>query len=525
MSQVTNIAPEKCYIDVRWVTVPLLIYLALPGILWLLGWVNPLYSVPSVLLLCYTIYRVVRHINSPQYEGGASCRVLLNSRSLAALLLIAFISALISEITGLTGHVPQNADYSVRNAMYQTLVACDWPVYLHDGSYLVYYLGFWLVPAALSKLIAPDACWLILQAWVFVGLFFAFSSLYLSKGKNAVFFILVLLSVSDSFSMYGLGGQRVFGWFCLRLGDILNCSSICDYPKLLEHMFWFYHPSPLWNCVNSYHLVIPTWCVCSLLFTRSVPDCYYLFVASLLLVSSPLSAIAVLLVLLVMLLTRWDRSHMSVLSIFASSVLLLPLALYLCCNSAGMVKISVLRATSYLAYFVSWLPNILLVLLPICVIFWKHRKNAIFISFISLFVCLPIMWIGANHANEFLLKGGCVLWYCFAWMVAFFEIRSRFQKVILSFVLLIMLTFPIVYLCGVLRSYRVTPERAYISNILEGHFNHSDDKPYCFQFRGKQPPSLLLQRSGESACGVLRPLRTGVCSKQYYGEGVDVPGE
>ena len=516
--------PEKPYLDVRWVIVPLLIYVAIPGVLWLLGWVHPLYSVPAVILLCYALYCVVRHITPPCLIGIESLRVPLNFQKIAALLLIAVVSALISEITGITGNVPQNSDYSVRNAMYQTLVACDWPVYLHDGSYLVYYLGFWLLPAAVSKVMGTEACWIILQVWVFTGLFLCFASLYLTKGWKALVFIFVLLGASDAFLIHSCGAHRWIGWLCLRVGEILNCPAICDYPKMLGYMFWFHHPAPIWNCVNSYHLIIPTWCVCSLLFTRCVPDRYYLFVASLLLPTSPLSAISVLVVLLVMLLSRWERGKIDPLSVFAACVLLLPVAFYLCCNSAGMVKLSIANADSALGYLCSWLPDILFLLLPVCVIFRKQWKNAVFISFITLFVCLPTLWIGASHANEFLLKGGCILWFCYAWMVAFFEIRGLYKKVILSAVLLIMMICPLVHLCGLLRAYSKIPQTNYISNVLEGHFNHADDKPYCFQFRGKQPPILLLQNSGESARGVLRPLRTGMDSKKYYGGVVAIPG-
>lgn len=524
MSQLTKTFLEKtsCHVDIRWFTVPLLIYVALPGILWLLGWVHPMYSVPAVLLLCYALYIVMRYMGSTLDNQP---RVPFNIRSLVGLFIIAFVSLLISEMTGITGNVPQNSDYSVRNAMYQTLVACDWPVYLHDGSYLVYYLGFWLLPAAASKLTSPDVCWLILQFWVFFGLFLCFATLFLTKGWRAIIFILVLLGTSDAFQIYSYGAHRCIGWFCLHMSELLNCPSIYDLPGLLGNIFWFHLPSPLWNCINSYHLVIPTWCVCALLFTRCLPDRYYLFVASLLLPSSPLSAISVLLVLLVMLILRWDKNKISLLTILAAFSMLIPLAFYLCCNNAGMIKWSILRASSYTSYFCSWLPNILLVMLPICFLYRKQWKNAIYISFVTLFVFLPTLWIGASHANEFVLKGGCVLWFCYAWMIAFFELYRRYHKIILCAVLLTMVICPVIHLWGTLRSYRSTPQKCYISNVLEGHFNHSDDKPYCFQFRGKQPPNLLLQNPGESAYGVLSPLRTEVSSKQYYGGVVAVPGE
>ena len=47
----------------------------------------------------------------------------------------------------------QSFDYHFRNAVFRDLISYDWPVFYDKADTpLVYYMGFWLVPAALAKL-------------------------------------------------------------------------------------------------------------------------------------------------------------------------------------------------------------------------------------------------------------------------------------------------------------------------------------------------------------------------------------
>lgn len=53
---------------------------------------------------------------------------------------------------GQTGFFYQNSDWGYRNAIYRDLITNSWPVYYpQKDTALVYYIGHWLVPAALTK--------------------------------------------------------------------------------------------------------------------------------------------------------------------------------------------------------------------------------------------------------------------------------------------------------------------------------------------------------------------------------------
>ena len=66
---------------------------------------------------------------------------------------------------GQTGFFYQNSDWGYRNAIYRDLITNSWPVYYpQKDTALVYYIGHWLVPAALTKpvyaLFGLDAAWM-----------------------------------------------------------------------------------------------------------------------------------------------------------------------------------------------------------------------------------------------------------------------------------------------------------------------------------------------------------------------------
>ena len=56
-------------------------------------------------------------------------------------------------LSGIGGFWAQSKDYPWRNAIFRDLILRDWPVYYpKSNGYLVYYFGYWLVPALFGKL-------------------------------------------------------------------------------------------------------------------------------------------------------------------------------------------------------------------------------------------------------------------------------------------------------------------------------------------------------------------------------------
>ena len=66
--------------------------------------------------------------------------------------IIIVVSVLWCQSAGIGGLFYQSPDHQFRNAVFRDLLSHRWPVtYETYGTGLVYYLGIWIVPAALGK--------------------------------------------------------------------------------------------------------------------------------------------------------------------------------------------------------------------------------------------------------------------------------------------------------------------------------------------------------------------------------------
>lgn len=154
--------PARFFLPARLPLCAGLLYLALPLLLFLLGWVHPAFSVPLCAALACGLYACARHLPAQRFP--------LSGRGLAVLGLLSFFCLMLVLLCGFTGHCQQHADFIIRNAVYEHLAANSWPLVTEDGHHFIYYLGHWL-PPALAASFCPEswAPWL-LALWTFLGL-------------------------------------------------------------------------------------------------------------------------------------------------------------------------------------------------------------------------------------------------------------------------------------------------------------------------------------------------------------------
>ena len=105
------------------------LYLLLPNLLFLAGWVQWYWAIPIMVALVIAFIRLCRHIHTSPWAWQKSDVIVLPLLVLGA----AFCTASL----GLHGHVPQQWDFTVRNPIYETLVRCDWPLYNAEGGYFI----------------------------------------------------------------------------------------------------------------------------------------------------------------------------------------------------------------------------------------------------------------------------------------------------------------------------------------------------------------------------------------------------
>lgn len=166
-------------------------YMALPTILFLLGWVRPLFSVPAAAAVAAAAVLLGATIPAPTLH--------FTRRQMAIYLCVLALSLLWLLAGGMTGITSQHADFVVRNPIYETLIRCDWPLVDAGGRPFIYYLAFWLPPALACKCFSCSDIFIInyvLTAWTGLWLFLSMAAAWDIPPKNQLFLASLCLLAS-----------------------------------------------------------------------------------------------------------------------------------------------------------------------------------------------------------------------------------------------------------------------------------------------------------------------------------------
>jgi len=221
------------------VSAAVLCYLAVPVLVFVLGWLKPLPGVVLASLLAWAVYRLCTDM-APGEDSRRTLAVL------AWLLGLAFAwSAL-----GGAGHlVYANTDWRTRDAVCADLILSAWPPSygLDDGADLVLRsaIGFFLAPAAVGKIAGIEFAPALLLAWCVLGVFLFFLMLPLPTAFNRRLLLLslavVFFSGMDYAAIVLVHGQTPV--FPLPL----EWWRPWTYTSLTGQLFWApNHAIPLW---------------------------------------------------------------------------------------------------------------------------------------------------------------------------------------------------------------------------------------------------------------------------------------
>lgn len=122
------------------------VYVVLPVLTFLIGYLKPVFALPGAFVCLAVLWFVLRSRNTALTHDRKL------SFSVPGLLVLALVILLWGYLGGLNGFFYQSSDWGLRNAVYRDLITHTWPVvYERKMTSLAYYIGHWLVPAALSK--------------------------------------------------------------------------------------------------------------------------------------------------------------------------------------------------------------------------------------------------------------------------------------------------------------------------------------------------------------------------------------
>lgn len=266
------------------------IYLALPIIIFLLGWCRPLIGIPIAgicvwsLILCYC-----GRGNYIELDWELSQA---NKWKIAIIATVVFVWVTLS---GIGGYAWQNPDHAVRNSILWILVDYEWPPSF-DTRGLVYYVGSWLPAALIGKLFDMRSAYTAVFLWVLLGIFLVYALICIWRRKIVLWPLLILVFFS---------GLDIIG------SNIFTENPIPVWGK--EHLEWWTALSPFKLQYTSntsqlnwvFNQAIPVWLVMMLLFLEEPPQ-NMVWVVTLITITSTLPFIGVVPILIYFIYRRFE---------------------------------------------------------------------------------------------------------------------------------------------------------------------------------------------------------------------------
>lgn len=262
--------------------------LLLPVSFFIIGWIRPWIAIPATALLLAAWVLILLHARKTQTA--------VYEIKIRSIVLICVILLLWCYLAGLGGFFYQSSDHNYRNAIFRDLVSFRWPVvYEKTGESLVYYIGFWLVPASIGKLanlfFCFDTAWIVanvaLLLWSFLNLFFVFLLILIyteANSNNKIALALMVFVLFSGMDIIGVLSSMNFDVTAIP-NHLERWAVIYQYSSNTTQLFWVYNQS------------IPVW-LATALFVNEKSVRNYVFLCLILLASSSFPAVGLMILLL-----------------------------------------------------------------------------------------------------------------------------------------------------------------------------------------------------------------------------------
>ena len=175
----------------------IVIYMALPIVIFLIGWTRPIISIPSSIVVGIVSWRIIK-------DKSVCPRLPFYGKKEREIFILAVvIVALWVYFSGIGGFSFQFDDHRYRSGLFNMLVNNDWPVvqsYVENGKestyLLVYYIAFWMPSAIIGKVFGLGAGYIFQVFWAIVGIWFFYYlvSCYLKKASLLPLIVFIFFS-------------------------------------------------------------------------------------------------------------------------------------------------------------------------------------------------------------------------------------------------------------------------------------------------------------------------------------------
>lgn len=383
-------------------------YMALPTLLFLLGWVRPLFSIPAAAAVAAASVLLSATIPVPTLH--------LTRRQLTIYFCALALSLLWLLAGGMTGITSQHADFVVRNPIYETLIRCDWPLVDAGGSHFIYYLAFWLPPALACKCFSCSDIFIInyvLTAWTGLGLALTLTVLW-SRFRSATLLFLLLLIFQGPLDGIVRWGLHLF-----------NLQGPLAHELYLTVLAFFGGVPPTMQLHYTFHHTTLLWLFLAMAVSWNIPPKYQLFLASLCLLASPIGSLGLLVFIAVRTLVHRTpvRQYFSSWTVLAGAALVLLTGIYFTSsNGNNRIRLTWQDSPFDLLQYGNWKfwgamagSWLLTVGVPAALLFRRFKKDALFWSALVILTLTYFIYIGSvGGYNEFCYKASSVSFFCLA---------------------------------------------------------------------------------------------------------------
>ena len=406
------------------------IYLSLPLFIFFATWLGFGIGLIANLLLGFAFYKA--------FPKNCDIKLNLNSKHWIFIISIAFVWCFCA---GIGYFYYQSFDYHFKNAVFRDLINYDWPVfYDRANTPMVYYMGFWLIPALVGK-------FLIICGASFYNAFIVaniFLFLFAFLGTMLIFLHLVNVVNCDNFKKIVV---VILGFVLFSGLDIIGYKYFTVMGQPFEyHLEWWatflqfssFTTSMFWV----FNQFIPVGILILMVYKEQNIKNFGLLIA-LSLFFAPYPTFSIGVIMIVLALNNFIKSPnklnfvieniMSIPNIISVFWILPIIVLYFISNSEGMYGYYYIF--SYTTPFRLVLFYVIEFLLYALIVYPKYRKNLIFNVLVVLFLAIPFLRL--DQQNNFCMRASIplmILFYCY---IITFIFDNRYK--ILKYILIVLL--------------------------------------------------------------------------------------
>lgn len=225
------------------------LYLTLPFLLFLFGWVRLTVAIPLAIILLLTLWQLFKQ------SSTTPCSLFTNHYSTSTVHWLLLITLWLF-LSGIGGYAFQNWDHNWRNVVFRDLMNFNWPVYYAQPEsgpvkMLVYYVGFWLPSALVAKVSNWQVANFALFVWSLLGLLLVTHHLAFAL-KTSNLKATLLLILFGGFDILGtLFFPQDYPTVFPPITHLETWAGNLQYSSFTTQLFWVFNQAiPAWLVIS-----------------------------------------------------------------------------------------------------------------------------------------------------------------------------------------------------------------------------------------------------------------------------------